>query len=62
MYIGWTRFPVGTGFLDLYEATSELRWLEEAHALDDMLAQHYEDTTRGGLLPNRRGPRIADHT
>ena len=36
--------------LDLYEATSELRWLEEAHALDGILAQHYEDTTAGGFF------------
>ena len=38
------------GLLDLYEATSELRWLEEARALDDILEQHYEDTTAGGFF------------
>ena len=36
--------------LDLYEATSELRWLEEAQALDGILEQHYEDTTAGGFF------------
>ena len=36
--------------LDLYEATSELRWLEEAYALDGILEQHYEDTTGGGFF------------
>ena len=38
------------GLLDLYEATSELRWLEEARGLDDILEQHYEDTTAGGFF------------
>ena len=38
------------GLLDLYEATSDLRWLEEAQALDGILAQHYEDTTAGGFF------------
>ena len=38
------------GLLDLYEATSELRWLEEARALDGILEQYYEDTTGGGFF------------
>ena len=38
------------GLLDLYEATSDLRWLEEAQALDGILAEHYEDTTAGGFF------------
>ena len=38
------------GLLDLYEATSDLRWLEEARALDGILAEHYEDTTAGGFF------------
>ena len=36
--------------LDLYEVTSELRWLEEAYALDRIVEQHYEDTTGGGFF------------
>ena len=36
--------------LDLYEATSELRWLEEAQALDGVLEEHYEDTVGGGFF------------
>ena len=36
--------------LDLYEATSELRWLEEARALDGVLEQRYEDATGGGFF------------
>ena len=38
------------GLLDLYEVTSELRWLEEVQALDGILEQHYEDTTGGGFF------------
>ena len=36
--------------LDLYEATSELRWLTEAQALDSVLREHYEDTSDGGYF------------
>ena len=36
--------------LDLYEATSELRWLEEARVLDGVLEQHYEDAIGGGFF------------
>jgi uncharacterized protein YyaL (SSP411 family) len=35
------------GLLDLYEVTARLRWLEEAIALDRVLAKHYEDKTGG---------------
>ena len=38
------------GLLDLYETTSDLRWLEEAQVLDGILARHYEDTTAGGFF------------
>ena len=38
------------GLLDLYEATSELRWLEEGQALDATLELHYEDTAEGGFF------------
>ncbi len=33
--------------LDLYEATGTLRWLEQAQALDAVLAAHYEDRAGG---------------
>jgi len=36
--------------LDLFEATGEPRWLEEAIALDGVLAAHYEDRTGGGFF------------
>jgi len=38
------------GLLDLYEATGELRWMREAIALDQVLAEHYEDEENGGLF------------
>jgi uncharacterized protein YyaL (SSP411 family) len=38
------------GLLDLYEATSELRWLEQAIALDAVLAARYEDVEHGGFF------------
>jgi len=38
------------GLLDLYEATSEIRWLREAIALDGMLQKHYEDTGNGAFF------------
>ena len=38
------------GLLDLYEADSDLRWLEEARALDAVLERDYEDTTGGGFF------------
>ncbi|MBI2841396.1 MAG: thioredoxin domain-containing protein [Acidobacteria bacterium] len=36
--------------LDLFEATGEARWLEEAIALDHVLEAHYEDKTGGGFF------------
>jgi uncharacterized protein YyaL (SSP411 family) len=38
------------GLLDLYEATGDLRWLQQAMGLDDVLAAHYEDRTAGGFF------------
>ncbi len=38
------------GLLDLYEATGALRWLQQAIALDDTLAQHFEDRAGGGYF------------
>ena len=38
------------GLLDLYEATSDLRWLEEALALDRVLQTRYEDQVSGGFF------------
>lgn len=36
--------------LDLYEATHQLRWLQQALALDKALEKHYEDEKRGGFF------------
>ncbi len=38
------------GLLDLYEADGDLRWLEEASALDAVLERDYEDASRGGFF------------
>ena len=38
------------GLLDLYEATGDSRWLQEAMALDAVLERHYEDTSAGGYF------------
>ena len=38
------------GLLDLYEADGDLRWLEEASALDVVLERDYEDISRGGFF------------
>jgi hypothetical protein len=38
------------GLIDLYEATGNLRWLNEAIALDAVLEQHYEDRENGGFF------------
>ena len=38
------------GLLDLYEATSNPRWLEEALALDRVLQTRYEDQVSGGFF------------
>ena len=45
-YLGDYAFLIA-GLLDLYEATGEPRWLEEALALDGVLAEHYEDPDGG---------------
>jgi len=37
------------GFLDLYESTADIAWLEEAVALDAVLADRFEDKDRGGF-------------
>ncbi|MBI4515996.1 MAG: DUF721 domain-containing protein [Deltaproteobacteria bacterium] len=38
------------GLLDLYEATGDARWLDEAVVLDRVLEQHFEDTRVGGFF------------
>ena len=38
------------GLIDLYEATSDTRWLEEALALDNVLEKLYEDKQHGGYF------------
>ena len=38
------------GLLDLYEADGDLRWLDEARALDAVLARDYEDVSGGGFF------------
>ena len=38
------------GLLDLYEADGDLRWLEEAMALDAVLERDYEDAAGGGFF------------
>ena len=38
------------GFLDLYEASADIAWLEEAVALDAVLADRFEDKDRGGFF------------
>ena len=38
------------GLLDLYEADGDLRWLEEARALDTVLERDYEVTSGGGFF------------
>ena len=38
------------GLLDLYEASGRPRWMEEAIALDRVLAEHYEDPAGGFFL------------
>jgi hypothetical protein len=41
---------VTAGLLDLYEATGQVCWLEEALALDAVLERHYEDKEHGGYF------------
>jgi uncharacterized protein YyaL (SSP411 family) len=38
------------GLLDLYEATADLSWLEEAVALDAVVERRFEDRERGGFF------------
>ena len=38
------------GLLDLYEADGDLRWVEEASALDAVLERDYEDASAGGFF------------
>jgi len=38
------------GLLDLYEAAGDSRWLQEAIALDGVLAAHFEDKEAGGFF------------
>ena len=38
------------GFLDLYEASADLAWLEEAIAMNAILADRFEDKDRGGFF------------
>ena len=38
------------GLIDLFEATGERRWLEEAIALDGTLERHHEDEESGGFF------------
>ncbi|HUI27611.1 MAG TPA: thioredoxin domain-containing protein, partial [Candidatus Kryptonia bacterium] len=41
---------LAAGLLDLYEATFDIRWLQEAVALHDQLEQHFLDRTGGGFF------------
>jgi uncharacterized protein len=49
------------GLLDLYEATGEIRWLEQAMSLDAALRGEFADKTRGGyfLAPADAEPLLA---
>lgn len=38
------------GLIDLYEATQNICWLDQAIALDDVIAQYYEDNINGGFF------------
>jgi uncharacterized protein YyaL (SSP411 family) len=40
----------GASLLDLYEATYDLRWLEKAIELDEILENNYEDKEGGGFF------------
>jgi uncharacterized protein YyaL (SSP411 family) len=41
---------LAAGLLDLYETTSDKRWLEEALGLDGVLEKFYEDREQGGFF------------
>ena len=49
------------GLLDLYEADGDLRWLEEARALDAVLERDYEDTSGGGFFRTAADQASAAH-
>jgi uncharacterized protein YyaL (SSP411 family) len=53
---------LAAGFLDLFEATAEARWLERAIALDRILARDFEDPA-GGFFASAGGgdPRLLRH-
>ena len=36
--------------LDIYEATNEIHWLEQAVKLENTLATYYEDKENGGFF------------
>src|SRR5262249_14970481 len=38
------------GLLDLFEATTDIRWLKEALRLDQVVENHHEDKTGGGFF------------
>jgi len=38
------------GLIDLYEATQNICWLEQAIEFDDVIAHYYEDKTSGGFF------------
>ena len=38
------------GMIDLYEATFDIHWLEQAIELDKIIAKYFEDTTNGGFF------------
>ena len=43
------------GFLDLYEATGDLAWLEEAISMNAILTSRFEDKARGGFFLTEDG-------
>jgi uncharacterized protein YyaL (SSP411 family) len=45
------------GLLDLYEASADLTWLEEAVALDAVVEERFEDRERGGFFLRGTGTR-----
>ncbi|MEW5850790.1 MAG: thioredoxin domain-containing protein [Myxococcota bacterium] len=46
---------VAQGLLDLYEATHDVRWLQEAVRLHDALEKHYLDAQNGGFYLTPQG-------
>jgi len=41
---------LAAAFIDLYEATHDIRWLQHAIALDESIARFYEDLDNGGFF------------